>query len=236
MPYVVPTRPLVTRRLRGMRGLRGLGQSAAISAANAALTPPLPVPPGLPAGWDTGYPTVATPPVAIFTDSSGALPASTTSTPSFLPAQTLLTYVATVTFTFAIGIVPTRNLATIVSDVGQALQSKWHIALTAQKLPAFSVAAPGLSGQIVLTVQLNTPYGKPADVQSIIDGEINALYGVEVSSSSIAVSGSASPGNVGVLAAAAAAIAPQTPSWFSQNWPWVVGGGAVGLFLLKDLL
>lgn len=236
MPYIVPVQPLTSRRLRGMRGLRGLGDI--LGPAISATTPPLPAPPGLPPGWDTGYPTVATPPVAIFSPSPAPAPSSLVAIPSALPGPsaasatgmavgTLLTYQAQVSATGA-NLVPfiSKSLATLTSDVGAALQSKWGIVLTGSKLPGLNVGLPGEQGTVTFTVYLNQPYGQPLDVKSIIDGEINAIYGWQLLSSSIAISGNALGGAVGT---------PQTPSWISQNWPWLAGAGVAGLFLWKVL-
>ena len=232
MPYVVPVQPLTSRRLRGMRGLRGIGDI--LAPAISSMTPPAPAPPGLPPGWDTGYPTIATPPVAIFAPSAAPLasipsapPAPSAASPSGLQPGTLLTYSAQVSFTAAY-LVPgiSKSLATMTSDVGAALQSKWGITLVSSQLPGLNIALPGVSGGVTFVVQLGRSYGQAADVKSIIDGEINALYGVQLLSSSIAVSGNALGGAVGT---------PQTPSWISQNWPWLAGAGAAGLFLWKVL-
>lgn len=215
-----------------MRGLRGLGDI--LGPAISATTPPLPAPPGLPPGWDTGYPTVATPPVAVFAPSAGpsslvaisSAPSPSAGSVSGMAVGTILTYQAQVQFTFGTLIASSRTLAGITADVGAALQKKWGIILIGSKLPALSVAVPGAISSATFTVQLNRAYGQPLDVKSIIDGEINALYGVEVMNSSIAIAGNALGGAVGT---------PQTPSWFSRNWPLLVGAGAAGLLLWKVL-
>lgn len=244
MAYLYPTQPLSSRRLSGMRGLRGLGQSP-YSPPPPMPGPPQAQPPGLPPGWDTGYPTSDMPPVAVFTPSSGApatpgfVPVSSvtpSASPQGLQVNTILTYRAQISLA---GLLNTMSsLQQLVAKVSQRLSNNWGIKVTNTILPPTLVDMPGLiltksTGQpqpLTLTVQLGMAYGTADDVLANINHEMmNVFGGSSIVSSGIVVSGSAFGGAAPVGETA-------SPSWFSQNWPWVVGGGAAGLFLIKDLL
>ncbi|MGH7247407.1 MAG: hypothetical protein ACREH9_04810 [Pseudomonadota bacterium] len=227
MPYFVPIRP--TSR-QPQRHMRGLGDIIWPSFGSSVPAPPEATPPQPPEIDQYGFPVSQTPPPAptipLFVNpalqnpdgtliasvpSAGGAVTAPASAPQGMPVGTILTYSAQIKVTFGSLLVPTRAADNVVADIGQALSQNWGIAVVDAKMPSFSVSAPGTSYAIALVVQLNRAYGKPHDVQAIIDGIVNGLIGVELLSSSISnPGGSAAPG----------------PSWLSQYWPWLAAGGA----------
>jgi len=150
-------------------------------------------------------------------------------TQNFLAAGTVLTYTAQVIPTGAF----TWTGSGVIANIQGDLQSTWNISVVGSNAPGISSLVASGPVQITITVQLGTAYGQAADVKSIIDGEIENNGGATLVSSSISVSGTASPGNVGVTPP------PQPPpdvtDWLSQNWP-LLALGAAGLLVAGPIV
>jgi len=164
---------------------------------------------------------------------------------NYLPVGTQLVYTASVEIS---------GFSFSVSQIGADLAQKAGIQIVGSSLPSVLGQLTG-TGQVQITIQLLQAYTNAQMVQGVIDNELTA-QGMSVDSSNIRVSNIPSQSSGTALISTAAiqptvpignvpgaisttTVPPGSPSWLSQNWPWLVGGGIAaiaGAYLLGRLL